>query len=73
MEELKMLSVDKMKDQVSKYMLSFDISSKEVYLIKPRGDVKISTERAIEWVEVGIDDLDCRSKVRMLEILNSWK
>ena len=67
-----MLNQEKMKEQVHKYQLCFIEDSKIVCLIKPKGDVELSIERAIEWVNAGIDDLDCRSKEQMLEILNSW-
>ena len=67
-----MLSTAQMKEQAPNYSLCFIEDSKIVCLIKPKGDVKLSIERAIEWVNAGIDDLDCRSKEQMLEILNSW-
>jgi len=67
-----MLNQEKMKEQVHKYQLCFIEDSKIVCLIKPKGDVKLSIERAIEWVNAGIDDIDCRSKKEMLEMLNTW-
>lgn len=68
-----MLNNEQMKQQAEKYQLYFDEIQEQVFLLKPKGHVRITTQRAIEWVNVGIDDLDCRSKERMLELLNSWK
>lgn len=67
-----MLSTAQMKEQAPNYSLCFCEDVKVVYLIKSKGDVKISIERAIEWVNAGVDDLDCRSKEQMLTLLNSW-
>ena len=70
-----MLTLEQMKERVSNYMILFDEDLKEVSITKGSGQttwVTISTKRAIEWVEAGIDDLDCRSKNEMLELLNSW-
>lgn len=67
-----MLSIAQMKEQAPKYQLCFVEDSKQVFLIKPKSDMKLSSERAIEWVNAGVDDLDCRSKEQMLMLLNSW-
>jgi len=71
-----MLSPERMKEQVYNYQISFDERIKEAYVIKGSGNsskwVKVTTQRAIEWVNAGIDDIDCRSKKEMLEMLNSW-
>lgn len=69
-----MLSKEKMVQQVSKYQISFDMENKEVFIAKDGNDdwVNLTYKRAIEWVEAGIDDLDCRSQEKMLTILNSW-
>ena len=65
-----MKSVEQMKLEAKKYLLSIDDSAGEVYLVKKSGYVQISAKRAIDWVNAGIDDLDCRSTERLLEILN---
>ena len=68
-----MLTKKQMLEQVSDYILSIQEGSKTVYLAKGRGAwVVITPERAIEWVKVGIDELDCLDAEEMLEILNSW-
>lgn len=67
-----MLKQEQMKEQVNKYQIEISEWNQTVYLLKPKGQVKLSTARAIAWVEAGIDDLDCRSKEQMLEILKSW-
>lgn len=75
-EDLKMLTLEQMKKQVSKCQLSFDEENKEVWITKGTGQtnwVQLSYDRAIEWINVGIDDIDCRSKEEMLKLLNSWK
>ena len=68
-----MLSLEQMKQQVEKYQLWFNEDAQRVYLLKDKGNVKLSIVRAIDWVNAGIDDLDCRSKDEMLKLLNSWK
>lgn len=67
-----MLNTEKMLQQVKNYQLEILENSKEIFLNKPSGDVKLTVKRAIEWVNVGIKDLDCRSKEEMLELFNSW-
>jgi hypothetical protein len=70
-----MLNPEKMKEAVrnNNYMIEILDSDKEAYLIKTaHNQVKITTNRAIAWVEAGIKDLDCRSKEEMLKILRSW-
>lgn len=69
-----MLNSVRMNEQVSKYLMSIEDDCKKVYIVKDGSQnwVKISTERAIEWVNAGIEDIDCRSKEEMLQILNSW-
>lgn len=68
-----MLTLEQMKNKLDDYQLAFVEDEKMIYLIKSKGQVKLSIERAIEWVNAGIDDLDCRTKNQMLELLNSWK
>lgn len=63
---------DKMKEQARNYLLEIKEEEKRCYLLKSKGEVEITPKRAIEWVNADIDDLDCRSKKEMLEILNSW-
>ena len=70
-----MLTLEQMKERVADYMIEFDVDFKEASITKGSGQttwVTVSTKRAIQWVEAGIEDLDCRSKERMLELLNSW-
>ena len=67
-----MIKSNHMEEQAQKYCLGFVLDDKEVYLCKHQSDVKLTTKRAIDWVNAGITDLDCRSKEKMLEILNSW-
>lgn len=71
-----MLTLEKMKEQVNNYQITFDEYSKEAFITKGFGQtnwVKVSIKRAIDWVNVGIDDIDCRDKKEMLDLLNSWK
>jgi hypothetical protein len=71
-----MLKLEQMKEQVSNYMIEFNEVFKEVRVTKGSGQtnsVKVSIKRAMEWIEVGIKDLDCRSKQEMLDLLDSWK
>lgn len=71
-----MLTLEQMKERVLNYQMSFDEDFKEVLITHGSGQttwVKVSYDRAIDWVNVGIDDLDCRSKDEMLELLNKWK
>lgn len=70
-----MLTLEKMKEQVNKFQITFDEYSKEAFVTKGLGQtnwVKVSIERAIDWVNVGIEDIDCRDKQDMLDLLNSW-
>lgn len=71
--ENKMLKPEQMKERANEYELYFYESAKEVY-ISHNGDeyVKIKPQRAKLWVEAGIQDLDCRTKQEMLDLLNSW-
>lgn len=71
-----MLKLEQMKEQVSNYMIEFDEVFKEVNITKGSGQtswVTVSIERAIQWVEAGIKDNDCRTKQEMLDLLESWK
>ena len=71
-----MKTLDQMKQEVSKYQMWFDQNDKKVFITKGSGQttwVKVSYKRALQWVEVGIDDLDCRSKEEMIELINSWE
>lgn len=70
-----MLTLEQMKERVDNYMITFDVDFKEASITKGAGQttwVTVSNKRAIQWVEAGIQDLDCRSKERMLELLNTW-
>ena len=69
-----MLSPERMKEQAPKYQIYFDEDTKEALIAKDSNQtwVKVSIKRAIDWVNAGIDDLDCRSKKEMLEMLNTW-
>ena len=70
-----MVNLDRMKQQAKRYQLAFDKTSKEIYLISyaKSGDIKISYLRALEWIEAGIADIDCRSKEKMIELIQSWR
>jgi hypothetical protein len=67
-----MLTVEQMKLQASNYMLDISEDTKNVYLLKTKGDVKISHKRALDWANAGISDLDCRSKQEMIDLFTSW-
>lgn len=69
-----MLNQQKMTEQVSKYQMGFVLDTKEVFIIKDSNDewVKVSYKRAVEWINAGIDDIDCRSKEQMLKLVSSW-
>jgi hypothetical protein len=70
-----MLTVEKMKEQLEDYQMWFDESQKKVYIAKGCGTVnwvKVSYKRALEWVNVGIDDLDCRTEKEMIETIKLW-
>lgn len=68
-----MLNQQKMTEQVSRYQMGFVLDSKEVFIIKDSNDewVKVSYKRAVEWINAGIDDIDCRSKEQMLKLVSS--
>lgn len=71
-----MKTLDQMKQEVSKYQIWFDEDSQKVFITKGSGQttwVKVSYKRALQWIEAGINDLDCRSKQEMNEIVNSWE
>lgn len=68
-----MTNLENMKEQAAKYILEINEDWKEVWLLKHKGEVKLSVKRAIQWVEAGIDSFDGYSKQAMLDILNSWK
>lgn len=70
-----MLNLEQMKQAIKSndYMLNFVETSKEVYLLKYTGDIQLTVKRAIQWVEAGISDLDCRTQEEMLQILKSWE
>ena len=71
-----MLTLEKMKERVSKYQMYFDDDFKEVLITQGVGQtrwVKVSYDRARQWIEAGIDDLDCKSKEQMLELIDSWE
>lgn len=61
---------EQMREDAKKYLLAF--GEKEVWLVKGNGYVEITAKRAIDWVLAGIDDLDCRSEQKMLDLLNEW-
>lgn len=65
-----MLSQEKMKEQAQKYMLTIEKDGTP-YILKRTAWVKVSTKRAIEWVNAGIDSLEGYSKSEMLELLNN--
>lgn len=69
-----MLKPEQMKEQAPRFLIEFDEISKQVVLTKDtsKSGVLISTKRAIQWVNAGVEDLECRSKEEMLELLNSW-
>lgn len=70
-----MLTQLQMKEQVQNYQICFDTDRKQASIIKGSGQgtwLNISIERAIDWVNAGIDDLDCRTKEEMLTLLKSW-
>lgn len=67
-----MLTLQQMEQQVDKYLLEFIEDDKEIYLLKTKGEVKITCERALQWIEAGITDLDCRRKNEMIELINEW-
>ena len=67
-----MLNNEKMLQEVKSYQLEIMEDTKEIYLSKRSGAVKLSIKRAIEWVNLGITDLDCRTKSEMLKLFNSW-
>jgi hypothetical protein len=70
-----MLTVEKMKEQLEDYQMWFDESQKKVYIAKGCGTVnwvKVSYKRALQWIQVGIDDLDCRTEEEMINLINSW-
>jgi len=70
-----MLTLEQMKERVDNYMITFDVDFKEASITKGIGQttwVTVSNKRAMQWVEAGIQDLDCRSKERMLELINTW-
>lgn len=63
-----MKSLEEMKKSIAKneYIMAFDDES--IYLMKGNGSyVEISPDRAKEWIEAGIKDLDCRNKEKMLK------
>lgn len=67
-----MLTLQQMEQQVDKYLLEFIEDDKQIYLLKTKGEVVITCERALQWVEAGIKDLDCRRKNEMIELINEW-
>lgn len=69
-----MLKPEQMKEHAHRYLIEFDEISKQVVLTKDtsKSGVLISTKRAIQWVNAGVEDLECRTKEEMLELLNSW-
>ena len=70
-EEKKMLSQNKMKEQARKYILTIE-SDGTAYILKSNAWVKVSIKRAIEWVNAGIDSLEGYSKEEMLKLLNTY-
>jgi tRNA(Phe) wybutosine-synthesizing methylase Tyw3 len=66
------LDNQKMREQAQKYILEIDVKERAAYLLKHKGGITLSTERAIEWVNAGIDSLEGYSKKEMLEILKKW-
>ena len=71
-----MLSLERMKEQVKDYQIYFDESDEKVYITKGSGMtnwIKISYKRALKWINVGIDDLDCRSKQEMINLISLWE
>lgn len=67
-----MRTPEQMKGDAQKYLLAFDEDDKQVWLVKGNGYVELRAKRAIDWVLAGINDLDCRSEEKMLEILKRW-
>lgn len=70
-----MLTKDEMLKQVSNYQIYLDERRKEALITKGAGMtswVKVSHERALQWIHAGIDDLDARDKEDMLILVNQW-
>ena len=51
------------------YLLNID--EEHVYLLKSRGEVRITPQRALQWVEAGIKSFECRTKEQMIEALKA--
>lgn len=68
-----MIKQEQMKIEATKYLLSLEDWCQTAFLIKSKGDVKVSHKRAIEWINAGIDSFEGYSKQEMLDIINSWK
>lgn len=66
-----MKSVEQMRLDANKYLLQIYEDDGECYLVKNSGFVKVSVKRAIDWVNAGITDIDCRDTNKMLTILNT--
>ena len=64
-----MLSEEKMKEQAKKYIMTIEDDG-NAYILKSNAWVKVSTKRAIQWIEAGIDSLEGYSKKEMIELLN---
>lgn len=56
---------------VEKYLLNIDSDFGDVYLVKSSGEVRITPQRALEWVEAGIKSFECRTKEQMIEALKA--
>ena len=71
-----MLTLEQMKERVSKYLMEFDEDLKRILITHGVGQtrwVEVTYKRARQWVEAGIDDIDCKSKEKMLELINTWE
>lgn len=65
-----MKTMEQMKVEAVKYMLTFDVNLGIIFLMKSKGDVIISPKRARLWVEAGVQDIDVSTKEEMLESIN---
>jgi hypothetical protein len=65
-----MKTIEQMRVEAHKYMISLDSNSGVIFLMKPKGEVIISPQRARLWVEAGVNDIDCQSTEKILEEIN---
>ena len=69
-----MLSNEKMRDQASKYLIDVCEEYKECVITRGGNSnwVAVSLKRALQWVEAGIEDLNCKSQKEMKELIEGW-